>query len=118
LKTIELPLAPHPIQTRLSALLDAVEEKRGAGAAHLVAAKRAVDRLRQAVLAAACSGRLTVDWRGAQVETPVDFQREIGALGIAPRRLRRGVNPSLPSSDFNGLQLPRGWGRITVAGLL
>lgn len=64
LKNIELPIAPHDIQVRLSSLLDAIEEKRSRGAtAHLVAAKRAVDRFRQAVLAAACSGHLTTDWR-------------------------------------------------------
>jgi type I restriction enzyme S subunit len=69
LTSIELPIAPHEIQGPLSALLDAIEEKRSAGAlAHLVAAKRAVDRLRQAALAAACSGRLTSDWRGEHAD--------------------------------------------------
>jgi type I restriction enzyme S subunit len=37
-------------------------------AGHLTAAKRAIDRFRQSVLAAACSGRLTLDWRAANPE--------------------------------------------------
>lgn len=118
LRTIELPVAPQEIQVTLSALLDAVEVKRSDAATHLVAAKRAVDRFRQAVLAVACSGALTADWRGVEGPTPVDVCGEIDALQIAPARLRRGVDPSLPPSDLNGLELPEGWGRLTVAGLL
>jgi type I restriction enzyme S subunit len=53
-------------QGQLTALLDAVDEKSTSGSAHIAAARRAVGRLRGAILAAACSGRLTAEWRETQ----------------------------------------------------
>jgi type I restriction enzyme S subunit len=48
------------------AIVRSIEDARasvGSASTHLADSKRAVERFRQAVLAAACSGRLTADWR-------------------------------------------------------
>lgn len=62
---VDLPIAipPLPEQRRIAAQLEDIEARRVATAARLRAAAVAVECLRGAVLAAACSGRLTADWR-------------------------------------------------------
>jgi type I restriction enzyme, S subunit len=65
LRGTEVVLPAPDQQILVSALLDAVDLKRSRSVVHVAAAQRAVARLRQAVLNAACSGRLTVDWRGS-----------------------------------------------------
>lgn len=54
-------------QQSLTHLIDRIESKRLGSAGHLNGAKLAIERFRQSVLAAACSGRLTADWRGDNV---------------------------------------------------
>lgn len=56
-------LPPLEAQRALIENLDLVTAKRSSARLHLAAARRAIERFRQAVLAAACSGRLTADWR-------------------------------------------------------
>jgi type I restriction enzyme, S subunit len=63
----ELPIAYPSLddQRAIVRILDTATEKSRTAKSHLAKARRAVDRFRQAVLTAACSGRLTVDWRGS-----------------------------------------------------
>lgn len=57
---------PHIVEQRFIAnVVDRLESTRRSADSHIDAARRAVDRLRQAVLTAACSGRLTADWRNS-----------------------------------------------------
>jgi type I restriction enzyme, S subunit len=67
-KSLEIPLAPTYIQDSIAALIDDVESRRLSGQSHLTAARRAIERFRQAVFAAACSGRLTAEWREEHAE--------------------------------------------------
>lgn len=67
---IELP--PKEVQDQLVRVLDAAIASGRSAAKRLVAARRALERFRQALLGAACSGRLTVDWRQANRRSPVD----------------------------------------------
>ncbi|VBA48885.1 Type-1 restriction enzyme EcoKI specificity protein [Mycobacterium attenuatum] len=62
-KKIHLPLAPLDTQRQIVRLLDAANSSNASALQHLTVARRAVEHFRQAVLAAACSGRLTADWR-------------------------------------------------------
>jgi type I restriction enzyme S subunit len=62
-KDIMVVLPPLPIRTEFAALLDETVLLRRSAQFHVSRAKRGVERFRQAVLAAACSGRLTADWR-------------------------------------------------------
>jgi type I restriction enzyme S subunit len=63
LKERLLPVPPRDEQLKILARLGEVEARRASSASRLGTARAIVDRLRAAVLAAACSGRLTADWR-------------------------------------------------------
>jgi type I restriction enzyme S subunit len=63
LKSFEVELPPLAVQQAIASLADSVEDSRSLASAHLVAASRAIERFRQAVLASACTGNLTTDWR-------------------------------------------------------
>lgn len=69
-KTLPLVLPPLAEQRRIAARLDAIESRRAATVARLQSARMVVERLRSAVLAAACSGRLTADWRESHPDAP------------------------------------------------
>ena len=63
LKAWPIPVPPLDEQRRIAAWLDEIDACRSSIANCLAAARAIVDRLRAAVLDAACSGRLTADWR-------------------------------------------------------
>lgn len=63
LATISLPLAPLAKQRRIVAKLEALLGKVDASQQRLAKIPVLLKRFRQSVLAAACSGRLTADWR-------------------------------------------------------
>jgi type I restriction enzyme S subunit len=63
LKRIKLPLAPLSEQKRIVAKIEELLAQVNAARARLAKVTRILKRFRQAVLAAACSGRLTEDWR-------------------------------------------------------
>ena len=59
-------------QAGLADLLDSATSFAASAATHCDAARRAIERFRHAVLAAACAGRLTTDWRDANPEPPAE----------------------------------------------
>ena len=63
LEQLRLPLAPLPEQRRIVAKLEALLAKVDACQQRLAKIPLLLKRFRQSVLAAACSGRLTADWR-------------------------------------------------------
>ena len=63
LKAIEVPVLSEHAQVAIADLADAAADKARSVRLHLAAARRSTQRFRQAVLASACSGRLTADWR-------------------------------------------------------
>ena len=60
---IPLPLPPLAEQRRIVAAVERILDKVTAARARLDRVPKTLKRFRQAVLAAACSGRLTADWR-------------------------------------------------------
>ena len=60
---IKIPLPPLAEQRRITAKLEALLAQVDAAKDHLAAVPSIIKRFRQSVLAAACSGRLTEDWR-------------------------------------------------------
>ena len=60
---LEVPLAPLAEQRRIVAKLEAILEKMDGSRKRLDRIPVLLKRFRQSVLAAACSGRLTADWR-------------------------------------------------------
>lgn len=65
LSNLEISLPPLTDQRRIVARLDEIDQRRTAAATHLQNGRDTLQRFRGAVLAAACSGRLTADWRQA-----------------------------------------------------
>ena len=63
-----IPLAPLVEQKRIIAKVEALLARVNATRERLAKVPRILKRFRQAVLAAACSGRLTEDWRAVQLE--------------------------------------------------
>lgn len=90
-------LLPDPAaQTALAVLLDLMEEKRATTTSHLTASRRAVERFRQSVLAAAWSGQLTAAWREASrngVGAASDLIRILKSDAAAARRGGLGLLP-------------------------
>lgn len=66
LENLELPLAPLAEQQRIVAKLEQVLNKVESCQRRLARIPALLKRFRQSVLAAACSGRLTADWRAAR----------------------------------------------------
>jgi type I restriction enzyme S subunit len=65
LRQIQIPIAPRSERVRILDTLVEVDRLSSAATTHLAFGRNLVERFRQAVLTAACSGRLTADWRDA-----------------------------------------------------
>ncbi len=65
LSGLPIPLPPPPVQRRIVAKLDAIFARTKRAREALDRVPALLDRYRQSLLAAACSGRLTEDWRRA-----------------------------------------------------
>jgi type I restriction enzyme S subunit len=94
---IAIPLPPREQREPLAELLDSSVALRRSSLGHLHQARLVSERFRQAVLAAACSGRLTADWRDAHSDTPTVET----ALDAVPSRKRRSSD-----DDLSDLELP------------
>lgn len=126
LKDTVIPIPPRDQRKQIIDVLERALDKQSSALPHVSAAKRAIESFRQAVLAAASSGRLTADWReqnpdieGAEklvsqpaysIEEPEDGLSELPdkwawvALGNYARcsRGRFSVRPRNDPSCFGG----------------
>jgi len=108
---IQVP--PSHEQQRIAARLGNLLEKVGSTRERLSRDPEILKRFRQAVLAAACSGRLTEDWRAenSNVEPLVPLQEPIKIIRRPKRRAGRlwgaGVVPEL--TDAEKESLPELW---------
>ncbi len=101
----QIPLPPLPIQEQIAKLIDDVEGSRQHSGHALRKALRIIERFRQSILATACTGGLTADWReknpdSSTVEQALDARRGV-------RRQRQSHEaavdlplPELPDSYF------------------
>jgi type I restriction enzyme S subunit len=87
-KTLPLLLPPLAEQRRIAARLDAIQERRATTVGHLQNAGLIAERLRSAVLAAACTGRLTSDWREDNPDATAD--ELLARLTSIPRKSTKG----------------------------
>ena len=84
-------------------------------ASHVSAGRRAIEQLRQAILATACSGRLTADWRD---EYPASAaENPIGDI-VAKRQELLGTRkqPNVAPADA-GSDLPEQWALSSLASV-
>lgn len=107
--------ADERTQEQIANLIDDVDSKQKSSVQHLLSARRAIDRFRQAVLAAACSGRLTADWREAN---PSVRSVEAALARLAAGRKRR--SPPDESVDLPMRELPENYilGTIRASAVL
>ena len=105
---IEVPVPTAGEQGKISQLISAVEERRTTSLGHLRVARRAIERFRQAVLAAACSGRLTADWRDSRagLGSSRDYLKDIQATRnqALGGRARQAIRPA-----DHPFEVPEGW---------
>jgi len=115
LSDMPLPLAPLAEQHRIVAKIEELLEHVKASHYHLAKAQLILKRFRQAVLSAACSGRLTEDWRkkhpipdmiAESVET-IRVRRETEARSVVHREKLRQIYDR--TEDNDSTELPEGW---------
>lgn len=102
-KKLRFPLAPRETQHKVVDLLDHTVSSTTSATGHLAAARLAIERFRRSVLASACSGRLTADWREANPDTNSvsDALNEIRSGKKARKQKEQAVSlplPDLPDS--------------------
>jgi type I restriction enzyme, S subunit len=98
---IPIPVPPLDEQRALAQLFESAGTKQQSSAGHLATARRAIGRFRQTVLAAACSGRLSEDWRGTADESsgaPEGWQ--LLQLGEVAERVTKGTTPTSYGHKF------------------
>lgn len=101
IQDLVLPLPPSAEQRRIAARLETLVARLHARRHRLEEASRRLDRLRSSVLAAACCGRLTAEWR----DRNGPLQVAIPAPPKIKRLRRRGANLS-GSEDLLADELP------------
>ena len=117
LASLELPLAPLGEQRRIVGKLEKLLGKVDACQQRLTKIPVLLKRFRQSVLAAACSGRLTADWRETEnvTESAKEFLEEVRKLRLKAWSAKRIGKPnrkypepdSIDSSDLPGI--PDSW---------
>lgn len=107
-KKLRFPLAPRDMQRRVVNLLDHTVSSTTSASCHLTAARLAIERFRQAVLAAACSGRLTADWRE---KNPGSAQKLMGDLMVTSLSSKHPIAKPDPTLLTN---TPDGWSAVTL----
>lgn len=109
LKTIQVPLTPFAEQKRIVEKLDAILPRVKNAKAKLQNIPSILKRFRQSVLAAACSGRLTQDWREENPKFPEWKSMEFFDFFVLQRgydlvlsKLINGRYPVLTSAGVSG----------------
>jgi type I restriction enzyme S subunit len=113
LRHVELPVAPLAEQERIVAKIEELLVQVNSIRARLAKAAQIMKRFRRSVLAAACSGRVTEDWR----VTAGSFDRtEVVSEILARRRANwsegRYRQPDLPIGDLE-FELPETWAVVS-----
>jgi type I restriction enzyme S subunit len=119
---LEVPLAPLTEQKRIVAKVEELLAQVNSIKERLAKVSIILKRFRQAVLAAACSGRLTADWREQEPKiTPVDYsiqdilrhrEAEWGGNGSS-----RKYEPPQDVKNNEPQELPEGWKYISSDAL-
>ena len=119
---IPFPLPPLPEQKRIVAKVEKLLEKVDASRARLDKVAAILKRFRQSVLAAACSGRLTADWRS---RNPNDTRCDDLVARIWSRREKQAKTPAQQAklrdiysiTEEESTALPDGWGYVALSKL-
>lgn len=111
-----IPLPPLREQQRIVTALESLLAKLDSSRGRLTGVPAILSRFRQAVLAAACSGRLTADFRSS---TPTPQPVPALNRSTASVRTRRGVPEHVDVPDeLKAHQLPGSWNLLSCSELL
>ncbi len=114
LRDFELPVPPLAEQRRIVAKLEKLLGRVDASQQRLAKIPVLLKRFRQSVLAAACSGRLTADWReeNTSVEDASELIAELERIHEAAGGHKKGnaAPPSDEAHDLRADDLPSTWG--------
>lgn len=113
---VTLPVPGLDVQAAVAVAVDRVETKRHSAARHVASARIALERFRRAVLAAACSGRLTADWRE---DHPGKGANDLQPRAEQRRRAQRArfVEPQL-NPHISHDELPETWTLVPLGLVL
>lgn len=116
----ELVVPPLAEQQRIAARLDEIEARCAAAAAHLHAARTIAGRFRSAVLAAACTGRLTTDWREDHPEATSDelLARLTEARRTSAKRRKGTADGHGLTSEAQLALLPDTWSLVRFGDII
>jgi type I restriction enzyme S subunit len=121
LRNLPIELPPRPIQDEIVRVLDISTTKGRGAVTHLSSSRQAIERFRQAVLTAACSGRLTPEFRESQEDSSAVFGllRAHAQLNAANPYNRRRTKPAfglaIPDQTDS---FPSGWAYCSVRELV
>ena len=111
---LKIPVPPRGEQRRIAARVVQLSEKVENTKQRLSRIPAILKRFRQSMLAAACSGRLTADWREQHPQATVVFAKSDG-----PAKTRRGVPARVECpNDLAEFEIPPSWALKSVADLL
>ncbi|MEO6786450.1 MAG: restriction endonuclease subunit S, partial [Chthoniobacteraceae bacterium] len=116
IEELEIPLAPLGEQRRMVAKLETLLGKVDACQRRLAKIPRLLKRFRQSVLAAACSGRFTADWREQRTTDGTDDTDKNPSVKSVKSVVKKSANSAAPREE-NGSrgdtedaeELPEGW---------
>jgi len=103
-----LAVPPLPEQRRLVGRIENIEVRRYSAASHLERARFAIARFRQAILAAAYSGRLSAGWREVNSVTADSLAN---ALASSASHSKKPI--AQPDTDFSG-EIPADWRLVSL----
>ncbi|MEX0753949.1 MAG: hypothetical protein WD556_02375 [Actinomycetota bacterium] len=116
-RQILVPMAPPDIQKPLSDLLDGARGRAVSASGHLAAAGLRIERFRQAVLAAACSGRVTADWRDERLPVDRVGRGAVDGIRLARRGLPKSMDPEvIPRPE--GEETPASWDWVRLGSVI
>lgn len=119
---IEVPLPPLNEQRRIVAKLDELLARMDASRQRLAKIPVILKRFRQAVLAAACSGRLTADWREENAPDKIVGAKQGSSaspdIGSDADMGEAGESLASPlQNGGKGEELPEGWVEIPLSDI-
>jgi hypothetical protein len=108
LRGTSIPLPDADVQTEVAARIEQLVALQRSSALHLAATGHALEQFRRSVLALACSGGLTADWRADN-----DVTNDAGRLERSLKESALLKPPPSPDGDMVG-DLPPSWALATV----
>lgn len=112
LRAFPIDLPPRDVQEQIATILDSATSAVHSARSRLDAARLIIERFRQAVLAAACSGRLTADWREAN--EPADKGEILAALAERRARVVRRPATSVVGAAEEEFDIPATWATTSL----